>query len=161
MSKTLKDVALSGTVVYLVNQLGSLEAVNVSNPSAPQWMGGVFLSGFGSHLAVEGTQAVVISHTSTSDLLDIVDISIPSAMVRTGSAVIGTSGTGKGVALSNDLAYVAANSEGLNIYNIPASGNPVFHSQLYTVGNAVDIALNGSTAYVADSPAIIDVISLF
>ena len=158
--KILKDVALLGSVAYVANQQGTLDAVNVSNAASPQWMGLVQLSGFASRVAVEGTKAVVIASTSTNDLLDVVNISNPSAMVRTGSVIIGAVGTGKGVAISNSLAYVAANGEGLKIYDVPTSGNPVLNTQMYTPGDAIDVSVIGSMAYIADYPATIDIMNL-
>jgi hypothetical protein len=92
-------------------------------------------------------------------LLDVIDISTPASPVRTGSVTVGTVGTAKGLTLSNGLAYVAANSDGLKIYD-PASGNPVLLSTVDTVGDALDVAVKNSMAYVADFPATIDIIDV-
>src|SRR5205814_2315643 len=117
---TQVDLAVSGTLVYLVSTNGSIDIVDVSNPAAPLRIGGAAtaLSGPGVHIAVEGSVAVVLS-TNTSDYLDVLNISNPALPVRTASVTLGPPGTGKGVTLVAGLAYVAADAiGGLKIYDV-------------------------------------------
>jgi hypothetical protein len=62
------------------------------------------------------------------------------------------------VALAGGRAYVAANTQGLQIYNLSGSAAPVLLDAMGTVGDALDIAVGSSLAYVADFPATITII---
>src|SRR5207247_8991589 len=59
---TQVDLAVAGSLVYLVSTNGSIDIVNVSNPAAPLRLGGAAtaLSGPGVHIAVEGSVAAVL-----------------------------------------------------------------------------------------------------
>jgi hypothetical protein len=48
----------------------------------------------------------------------------------------------------------------LKIYDVPTSGNPVLNTQMYTPGDAIDVSVIGSMAYIADYPATIDIMNL-
>jgi hypothetical protein len=111
-------------------------------------------------VAVEGTLAAVLSGDATNDYLDIVNVSNPTIPVRTGSVVIGPVGTAYGVALANGLASVAANTQGLQIYDVAAPATPVLRSTLKTVGDALGVTVQGGFAYVVDFPATVDIMSL-
>jgi hypothetical protein len=154
------DIAVAGTTAYLAAQNGTMQVVDVSIPSAPVFKGSALLSGYGCRVAVEGTLAAVLSKDNANDYLDIIDVSNPTSPVRTGSVVIGPVGTAYGVALSNRLAYVAANTQGLQIYDLAAPATPVLSSTLEIVGDALGVTVQGGFAYVADFPATIDIIDL-
>jgi hypothetical protein len=154
----LADIAVSGGIAYLADSQGSLEVVDVSTPSAPRWVSLLQLSGGAYHVAVEGTRAVLITEGSSS-WLDIIDIAQPSNPVKISSVVLGTPGTGKGVTLTNGLAYVAASGKGLQIYDV-STATPSLRPTAPTIGAALDVAVKDSYAYVADFPATISIISL-
>src|SRR5262249_11972347 len=118
------------------------------------------LSGFGSRVAAQGTLAVVLSYNSTNNYLDIIDASNPFVPVRKASPVVGVPGTGKSVTLVNGLAYVAANSQGLALYDVTNPPAPVLRNTVPTIGDALGVALTGGYAYVADYPATVDSINL-
>jgi hypothetical protein len=58
------------------------------------------------------------------------------------------------------LAYVAANTLGLQIYDLATPSAPVLRTTVPTVGDALGIAVTGGYAYLADFPATIDAIDL-
>jgi hypothetical protein len=153
-------VAVSGNYAYLLNQQGTIDVVDVSNPSAPVVKGFVTLLAGGYRVSVEGTRAIVLSSSYVTgyDYLEVFDLSNPTAPVRTGSASA-LYGTFKGINLSGGLAYVAATTEGLKIYDI-VTGTPSPKYTVLTVGDAFDVAVKNATAYVADYPATLDIISL-
>jgi hypothetical protein len=155
-----RDVAVSGNYAYLLNQQGTIDVVDVSNPSAPVVKGFVTLLAGGYRVSVEGTRAIVLSSSYVTgyDYLEVFDLSNPTAPVRTGSASA-LYGTFKGINLSGGLAYVAATTEGLKIYDI-VTGTPSPKYTVLTVGDAFDVAVKNATAYVADYPATLDIISL-
>jgi hypothetical protein len=161
LAGTPVDIDVAGTTAYLANQNGTLVVVNVSNPAAPVFKGQVTLSGYGYYVAVEGTQAVVLSsNPTTNSFLDVVDVSNPVSPVRTSSVAVGLPSIVKGVDLANAQAYVALDTDGLKIYDISSSGNPVLLGAGYSVGKAKDVVGDGSLACVADYPAIISIIDL-
>ena len=75
-----------------------------------------------------------------------------------GSVAVGLVGTGKGVALDGGRAYVAANTQGLQIYDLSGAAAPVLLDALGTVGDALGIVVDSGLAYVADFPATITII---
>jgi hypothetical protein len=152
-------IAVSGTMTYLADQTGILVAVDVTNPHAPVSRGAVLLTGAGSLVAVDGTRAAVLT-TSSSDNLDIVDVTNPLSLKRLGTVTLGPTGTAKGVALANNIAYVAGNTKQLMLYDISTPATPVLRGNGYTVGSAFDVRVLGNRAYVADQPATIDIIGL-
>jgi hypothetical protein len=113
---TQVDLALSGNLLYLVSTTGTFDVVDVTNPAAPRRIGSAtnVMSGAGTHVAVEGSRVVILS-SGTSSYLDIVDVSNPALPVRTAS-VSGVGG--QGVTLVGGLAYVAAGTGGLTIYDV-------------------------------------------
>src|SRR5207253_2341941 len=116
---TTAPVTTSGTG-YMGSTNGTIHVVHATNPAGPLRIGGATtaLSGPGTHVAVEGSVAVVLS-TNTSDYLDVLNISNPALPVRTASVTLGPPGTGKGVTLVAGLAYIAADAVGgLKIYDV-------------------------------------------
>jgi hypothetical protein len=157
----LRGVAVSGGIAALANQQGTIEVADVSNPASPRWLGRTYPSGFAFHVAMGGTQAVILSGSASTSYLDKFDLSNPASPVRTGSVVIGgpSTGSGGGVTVANGRAYVAATTGGLQVYDLtPAT--PVLLTTTATVGSASDVALGGTMAYVATTPGLLNVLSL-
>jgi hypothetical protein len=64
------------------------------------------------------------------------------------------------VDVSEDFAYVAAGSAGLQIIDIADRSAPRLVAALDTSGNANDVVVVGSTAFVADGPAGLQIIDI-
>src|SRR5262249_20276211 len=75
------DVTVIGNYAYLVHQNGSCDVADVSVPTAPHRIASRTLSGFGMRLGVNGTLGAVITETSTTDMMDIFDLTNPAAPV--------------------------------------------------------------------------------
>ncbi|NHJ86924.1 MAG: hypothetical protein FK734_15785 [Asgard group archaeon] len=60
-------------------------------------------------------------------------------------------GYSEGVALQNDIAYIANADQGLEIINISDPFNPKYLATVPTSGNAVDVLLSNNYAYVSQS----------
>jgi len=160
-SANLRDVAVAGSVAYLVNQNGQLITVNVSTPSAPQQLATYAPGRYVFHVAVEGTRAVLIESAGASDYLDVLDITNPASPVSLSATVVGGAGATHGVALVGGRAYLAADTLGLVIYDLTNPAVPVLRGQGYTVGAADGVAVAGTSAFVADTQALISVVDLF
>jgi len=146
------DVNVAGTIVYLLNQNGSLEVVDVSNPASPTVIGSITIK-LSFHLAASGSKLAIISGDSQHDYLSLVDVSTPSAPEMLGSQSIGPPGTGKGVAFSGSYVYVAANTQGVQIYD--ANGSvPVSSSVIDDTFVAQSVAANGAVAVVIGADTV-------
>jgi hypothetical protein len=154
------DIALTGPLAYLVNSVGTLTIVNVSTPSAPVFVTSraPVAGAYGQRIAVEATRAAVLANDATSAWLQSWDLSIPTSPLFLGAVAVGPVGTGKGVALAGGRAYVAANTQGLQIYDLSGSAAPVLLDAVGTVGDALGIVVQSGLAYVADFPATITII---
>jgi hypothetical protein len=86
---------------------------DVTNPSAPALKGSVALSGFGSHVAVEGSLATALSYDSGHDYLDLINVSSPFFPTRTDSLLMQTAHLATGVDLLGEVAYVTNGADGL------------------------------------------------
>jgi hypothetical protein len=157
---TQVDLALSGSLLYLVSNTGTFDIVDVTNPAAPRRIGTAtnVMSGAGTHVAVEGSLAVILS-SGTSAFLDVVNVSNPALPVRVASVTLGSSGA-LGVTLVGGRAYVASNTGGLAIYDLSTPSAPVLLPAVATVGDARDVRIQNGFAYVADFPATVDIIDL-
>ena len=70
---------------------------------------------------------------------------------------LGPPGTGQDVAIANGLAFVAANTLGLRIYDTFAPSAPPA-TTIPIVGDALAVAIDGPMALVADFPATVSVV---
>jgi hypothetical protein len=119
-----RDVAVVGTLAFLANQNSTLDVFDVSVATSPVGIGARSFSGFGLRIAAEGSMAVMLSASSTGDQLQVFDVSTPANPVLLRTIALGVPGTGRGVGMNNGMAYVAANDDGLRIYNVQTSVMP-------------------------------------
>jgi hypothetical protein len=121
LSGLTRDVAVAAGKAYLANQLGMLDVVDLGAGSRVDF---VTLSGAAFRVALEGTRAVVLtaSTTTQSNHLDVVDLVPVPQLV--GSVTLGPSGMAQGVDLAGGRAFVAASGEGLQIYDLSNPSNP-------------------------------------
>jgi hypothetical protein len=146
--RTYRDVAIAGSLAYLVNQGGSLDVVNVGTPSAPQLVTWTLLNSSAFRVAVSGTLAAVyVTPSATVDALAIVDLTTPTSPVLNGTMSLGPIGNTKGLALRNGYAYVAANVEGLKVYNL-ASAVPQLTGQHTDDFASAAMASSGALALI-------------
>ena len=153
----------SGTTICTVSTTGALYTVDVSNPAAPVLKGGAALSTYGAKVAVEGTIAVALSSNASITNLDVYNIANPAAVVRGVPVRIGPSTASHGIDLVNHTAYIAADTDGLLIYDVSNLSSPTLRSTNFTVGSALGVdvwvpplPLTYVLVYVADFPATLD-----
>ena len=164
IGSVLTDVAVSGNIVCLGDQNGSgLWVVNASNPSAPVLLSLSTLLGLSYRVAMDPqdptTVAVLSSSYSAGDQLEIFNLSIPSQPVREGYVKVAPCGYGEGVTLDNGFSYVTVTGEGLKRYNI-LTAIPSLTNTVDIPGDAYDVAVNNSYAYVTGFPAALCIIQL-
>jgi hypothetical protein len=93
---------VSGRYAYLANEIGTLQIIDVSNPSAPVSVGSVAAGNVPYSVAVSGRYAYVANEIGNT--LQIFDVSTPSAPVSVGS--VGTGNVPQSVVVSGRYAYV-------------------------------------------------------
>ncbi len=100
---------------------------------------------FGVH--VEGSYAYLTDRGA--NMLRIYDVSSPDSPMMVGSSTVMNP---QGIFVSGDRAYVAATSSGLAVYDVTNPEAPAFVGSVMTpFGNARDVHVQGTLAYVADS----------
>ena len=158
MSGTQVDLALAGTIACVLSNTGPMATVDVSMPSAPVFKRSVSATASPTHLAVSGSLAAVVSNDSLNAYLDLISIATPTLPTRVGSVTVALSPTGaKGVDLVGGRAYVAGNTDGLEVYDVTVPSVPTLSSSTATLGAALGVVANGTSIYVADSPGTLDV----
>ena len=147
------DVALSGSVACVADWSGGLQLIDISDPNSPTLVGAVATPFPVSGVAVAGNYAYVAGGTFANGRLFVVDISIPAsaAIVKT---VTSTIGPWRKVAVGGSTLYVAAESQGLRIYSLANPAAPAFLGATPDFNYAADVALDGSTAYIASNGAL-------
>jgi hypothetical protein len=151
-----QGIAVLGGWAYLASSGGALSVVDVSTPSSPSWRGSIPLSGSGRQVQADGSRVAVFATASGGNVVDILDVSNPAVPEDLGQLDLVD---GQGVELSGGYAYAADGTEGLKIYDVSGAA-PVFVTSVATAGDAMDVAVDGLEACVADSKATLDVIDL-
>ena len=135
----IDGVAASGSTAYVACGYSGLQVINVSNPASPTIVG-TAITGYALDVAVSGTKTYVAG----SDAVYVVDVSNTSAPVILGSLSPGATS----IAVSGSIA--CATSSGLQVIDVSSPSHPRILGSVDTPGNATDVALSGSLAYVTD-----------
>jgi hypothetical protein len=127
---------------------GPLQILDVTDPAHPVALGQY------EGLARPVTEINVRdkrAYLAAGDRLIVVDVSNPNAPRVAGSYdPRALPGTGRGVAVEGDQAYVAAGEDGLWVVDVSDPANPRVAGNVDTAGHAWGVALWDGTAYVAD-----------
>lgn len=117
----------------------------VTGQCEPVALGSLDTPSFAFDVEVEGTVAYIADFASG---LQIVDISDP-----TDPTVLGTinSCTAMGVGLSGSFAYVADLNKRLCVIDVSDPANPMLVGSAAVPGNGFEVAISGTTAYIANS----------
>jgi len=170
------DVALYGSFAYIADDQGCLQVVDVSDPKNPLIVGSMNTPGYAYDATFFRDTAFVADNMrgdwwvemsdppvlmSSTELgrdiggpsgLEIVDVSDPQNPIITES--LDTPDVAYGVALSGDLAFIAAGSAGLQVLDISDPQHPIITGILDTPGYARDVALSGNLVFVADKEGL-------
>jgi hypothetical protein len=160
MTGVQRDVTVQGGLAYVADQMGRLVVVDVATPSAPHEIGSVLMGRYTFNVAVQGGLALVHSADSTA-YVDVVDVTTPTNPAIRGSVAVDTAGGVKGVALDGGRAYVANGAYGLKIYSLANPATPALVGNGYTIGAAMDVAVENGMAETADAASTVSVIDLF
>ena len=135
-------VATVGDIAYF-NVYPTLYIVDFSTPSSPIELGEILMPSMIDGIVVSGSYAYV---TTSFDGLRVIDVSEPSSPTEVGVLAIRDEISD----LSGSYAYLTDGSNGFRIIDIGTPSNPVEAGSYDTPGLAMDVAVSGSYAYVAD-----------
>ncbi len=138
----VSDIFLSSDRAYLAAG-ANLELFNIADTSEPVLLGTYNSGGNAFDVKIQGDRAYV---ADTLAGLEIIDISNPTNMVRTGHI------TNRcfGVAIGETNLVLASESEGMNFYLSDGLGGWTQSGNVDTDGYSYDVSINRNIAYVAD-----------
>jgi hypothetical protein len=153
-------IRVQGQYVYLVSSTGTastnlLQIYDVSNPSAPAFVGSVQVPLYGLGLWVSGEYAYAISFGDASSIstLDVVDVSNPASPTIVGSTDTGTAGVNVAdIKVFGKYAYVAGQSGGQSeilVFDISNPATPHLLSSLPVGHSPQGLDVEGSYWYQA------------
>lgn len=151
-------IRVQGQYVYLLSSTGTastnlLQIFDVSNPSAPAFVGSVQVPLYNLGLWVSGKYAYVISYVgdSSASTLDVVDISNPASPAIVGSTNTGTAGVHVAdIKVVGNYAYVAGQSGGTSdilVFDISNPASPYLLSSLPVEHSPQGLDVEGSYWY--------------
>ncbi len=155
-----KGVAIKDNYIYVASWDDGLAIVDGSNPTSPEILSLTDMDGYTVDVAVSGNLAYIANeHISSSDAgFSIVDVSNP-----TNPEILSNTDTGdaKDIEVSGSYAYIADGYEGLKIFDISDSYNPVFYSSLDTHGFCCNVIVVENYAYIANGLFGVRIIKLW
>jgi type II secretory pathway pseudopilin PulG len=156
-SAAVNDIYVSGTTAYLATSItnAQFKIVNVATPATPTQTGtlqvGDTTAALG--LAVSGTNAYVVKQAAAAGAngeFNVVNITNPAAPTNT-AHLARIRADMNSIVISGNFAYVAtaATSDQLQVVNITTPATPTSAATVNLGVTANDVAINGSTVYLA------------
>lgn len=149
-------VAHSGNYAYVIRSASTPDFIvlDISNPLSPVQVGSLSLAGTLANISVAGNYAYVTSNDNSAELI-IVDISNPISPSLAGTYNASGNTDARGVFVSGNTVYMGRVSNGSTdeflIINASNPASPTLTGSLNTVGDANEIIMIGSYAYIASS----------
>ena len=146
-----RQLALSGNLLAVAMDADMIELFDVSDPTALRTLATAdATNGVIADLVISGNSLLVASGRVG---LDVLDISDPRHPVPVGT-VSGSASYSTGVAVDGDLAVLTYPELGLQMVDIETPSNPTVVGTWTGAGVAVDLAVTGTTAVVANRDAV-------
>lgn len=133
---------------YILDYWGILSIVDISDPTAPVWLGQSNIGEAAQGLAIQGDYAY--GQSFYGDGLQIINISDPTNPTLAG---FDDKYTSYGLDVSGAFAYIADGGDGLWIVDIRTPAQPVEVGDFNTGSSARDVFVSGRVAYVASYDA--------
>ncbi len=140
-------VSISGDYAYVSDAQNGLKVVNIATPSNPTVVGSVALGGMAGKSAfkMSGASKYVFVANSTLGIIQVVDVTIPTAPILKTSI---NAGSALGIAVQGNYAYVAMGGSGLKVVDITNPTSPISKGTFVETANAVAM-LDNETAIIA------------
>ncbi len=144
------DVCIVQNTAHVAATSGDVQVVGLADPMNPVLLGRISVSDWAQSLALHGDYLCIAQHNdswgATSHNFSIAAVQNPSFVPMISSEI---GGEVESMALSGDLAFLAAGADGLRVVDIDQLDSPVELAQLPLPGHAEDIAVWGNYAYLA------------
>ena len=141
----IDGLTVAGSLVYMTVGNWGLQIVDISNPESPSAIGGVDTPGTAFDVAVDGTHAYI----ADGELgLQVVDVSNPASPVLVASF---DTNDARGIVVADNYAFIADRGilSRLLVIDISNPVSPTLAGSLAVPGQAEDVAVNGTLAWVA------------
>jgi len=150
---------VKGNRLYVADQDGGLQILDITDPSKPTRVGGVDIGCKATAVAVndDETKAYV---TDVCTGLFVVDITDKTHPVASESGVIVTPGEARDVKVKGDYAYVADRLHGLEIIDVSEPSNMIIVGNYDTSGKAIALDVVGNYAYIADENETLKIVDI-
>ncbi|MBL9136273.1 MAG: PQQ-binding-like beta-propeller repeat protein [Verrucomicrobiales bacterium] len=129
---------------YIADAAAGLQIISIADPENPQRVGGCATGGYPWDVAVSGSHAYMANQGS----LGIIDVSDPTRPRKVASV---PDIQAWGVAITNQLLFVAAAQQGLKVLDVTVPTEPRLVGHSIPGGSAFEVVVSGSYAYVADA----------
>jgi hypothetical protein len=130
-----RDLALSGSMAYLPDDMGELSVVDISDPAAPNLVGNIALAWYADSVAIEDNLAYVACENFGLAVVDITDPTHPIAITYMTTPFYCVS-----VSIVGDVAYLVDDHAGLLVADLTDPRAPRLVSGLPfdNIGRAVE-----------------------
>jgi len=151
------SVSISGTLACVADlALPGLRVIDVSNASSPTLRGSLPLQGSPQVVRANGN-LVYFGSSCAPTALQIIDISDPAAPTLRGGCAITHA---MDLSVSDNVAYVAGNCEGLRVIDVSDPGAPTLRVTCFSPFPALGVSVWGNVACVGSNGAGLQVLDI-
>lgn len=151
----VKDVALDGNVLIMVNQARRLMSIDVTEPARPRMLGSLMLPDTPFRIALAGKTAWVVLRSKGLLSVDISDPRNMKVVGRVGHGIMGVD-----IALVEERAMVASVRNGIHAVDLKDPSRPRLAHTMKTSGDSHTVATDGSFAFFGVHPSGMQVAQL-
>ncbi|MEB3279248.1 MAG: DUF4347 domain-containing protein, partial [Lyngbya sp.] len=145
-----RAVFIEGNLAFVADDGSGLQIIDISDRTRPTPRGGVDTPGSAKDIAVAGNYAYIADDTRGLTVVNISNPASPSVITSVRGGRTNTANIANGISLQGDYAYISDDTNGLVIFDITNPTAPVKKANIATGGEALDVAVQGNYAYVAD-----------
>jgi 6-phosphogluconolactonase (cycloisomerase 2 family) len=138
-------VVVEGNYAYIADGSGGVQVIDITDPTSPAAVGSMPTAGDANELVIAGDYL----YATDGDGLIVADISDPTNPTLVQD--LATPGFANGAAVDGEVAYVADLTEGLHAVSVARLLYPPGGVGEYGLNDAVDVAVDGNYAYLADA----------
>jgi len=149
------NVAVRADYAYIADRRGGVQIINISNPIEPAYIGTYYYkynpeSSY-AYITIKGNKAFLGGITGHFEIVDITNPISPSYI-----SSLTNLGEIRCLTISENYAFFAIASDGINIVDISNLENPFLSSHYITNGLVLDMDILDDNIYVADFYSLLD-----
>lgn len=140
------DIALDQHLAYVADGTAGLLILDVSEPTAPAFVGATDTPGTATGLVIENGRAFIADGTGGLQIIDVTNPAMPE--------IVGTFSTSEpalGLSVVSGVAYLVAGLDGMLTIDVSDPANPALLGTYDTAGTATSVAYARGIAYIADA----------